>query len=557
MRELASLPTFWCRVVTSPGAWRVLRDLLFASVLLWSAVLPAQAQTASVGALIDQSCTGTRAGKNLGCTANDLTASISFTQPTATAITSCIAGQYITLDAIASLTSGSPNRYNIGLFTGQVGNDPTRNNAADQCSLGIFPTTPTPFSNFDGGAACGDFAGSSTATLQITALKVTCLPAPGTNQLGIPYVLAWDNSADASCTAASLTASTNSKCNVGLASYVTGVFVQGWIKIIKQATPASSTQTFSFTTAASPAASISPSTLTLSHGQSQTLTIPLDPAGGVQNITVTEALSAGWEQTATIVCTSPSGGSATYVTVNNANRTIAAALDATNYGAICTISNFKQTRVRTRKTVANGDTGTFNLSAQTGFGTSLSTDQGNGGATAYQQSISGAVTLTESSGSNSSITKYITAVSCTNDDTGAAVVPTTSTLTGATRSVTLTPPANADTSCLFVNTRTAALSVIKTNGVSSLAAGSTASYAITLVNGGPSDADGSTFRDPVTTGLSCTSVSCTSAVGGAVCPSAGGVTPSALQGGGIALPTFPANSTVTFSVGCLVTATGS
>lgn len=532
----------------------------FMAVLLWLALaIPgdALAQTAIVNALTDQACTGTRAAKNLGCSANDLTASISFTQPTSTAIASCIAGQVLSLDAIASLSSGSPNRYNIGLFTGQVGNDPTLNNAANQCSLGVFPTSPAPFSNFDGGAACGDFAGSSTATLQITSVKVTCLPAPGTNQLGIPYVLAWDNAADAACTATSLTASTNSKCNVGLASYVAGVYVQGWIRLVKQTNPATATQTFSFTSTSSPSVTVSPTTTwSIGHGQTQTVTFPLSPTGGAQYITLTEVLSTGWEQTATIVCTNPSGGAASYVTVNNANRTIAATLDATNYGAICTITNNKQTRVRVRKSVPGTDTGTFNLSAQTGAGTTTASNQGNGGATTYQQSFSGSVTLTETSGSNTSITKYVSGVECVNDETGAAVTPSATTLTGATRTVVYTPPANQDSSCLFTNTRTAALSVTKTNGATTVTASGTTSYTITLGNAGPSDADGAVFKDPAATGLSCTSVSCTGVTGAASCPSAGSVTVAALQGSGISLTSFPASSSITFSVGCTVTATG-
>lgn len=520
---------------------------------------PAVAQTAIVTGLTDQACVGTRAGNNRSCTANDLAASISFTQPSATAISSCVAGQVLILDAIASLQSGSPDRYNIGLFTGQTGNDPRTDNAAALCSLGVFPTTPAPFSNLGGvnSAACGDFAGSSTATLQISGIKATCLPATGTNQLGIPYVLAWDNQASGACTVPDLTASTNSKCNVGLAAYVVGVYVQGWIKIVKQTNPSTATQTFSFSSASSPSVAVSPTTSwSIGHGQAQTVTFPLHPTGGTQYITLTEVLSSGWEQTATIACTTPSGGAASYVTVNNANRTIAAAMDATNFGAICTITNNKQTRVRARKAVPNSDTGTFNLTAQTNAGSFVASNQGDGGMTAYQQSYSGSVTLTETSGSNASITKYVSGVSCVNDETGAVLTPSATTLTGATRTVVYTPPPNADSSCLFTNTRTAALTITKTNSLASVTAGTTTSYAITLANNGPSDADGATFRDAAATGLACTNVSCTGASGAASCPAGASVTVAALQGGGITLPSFPAASSITFSVTCDVTASG-
>ncbi len=100
------------------------------------------------------------------------------------------------------------------------------------------------------------------------------------------------------------------------------------------------------------------------------------------------------------------------------------------------------------------------------------------------------------------------------------------------------------------------LSVSKDNGVTSLVAGGTTTYALTVVNSGPSLADGTVVRDPAVTGLNCTSVTC-SAVGGAVCPTAGSTTIAYLQSaGGITLPTLPANSTATFALNCTVTATG-
>lgn len=535
-----------------PGVARLL-------VAGWLAVcgLPlATAQTGSVAALIDQMCAGTRAGSNLGCTANDFAASLTFNQPTANAIASCVAGQSITLDVIATLSSGSPNRFAAGAFLGQTGNLPSLNNAANMCSVGVFPSTPTPFANLDGSTACGDFLGSSTATLQITGVKVACLPAPGTNELSIPYLVAWDNQSAPSCTASNLTASTNSKCVENGSAFVVGVRVQGWIKIIKQTNPASSTQTFNFSTASSPTSVITPVNATLTGGQSQTFTFPLNPSGSVQQITVTEALSAGWESTATIACTTPSGGPAAYVTVNNANRTISGNFGGANYGAICTITNNKQTRVRARKTVPNSDTGTFDLTVQTNLASSTTPNLGNGGLTPYVQRTAGSVTVSESSGAGGSITKYVTAVACLNDDTGVPILPASSVLSGSTRSAVISPPAFADASCTFTNTRTANLAVSKANGTASLVAGQSTTYTLTASNAGPSDADGAVLIDPVAAGLVCTSVSCTAVTGAAVCPAPPGVTTAALQGAGIVLPTVPMGSSLTFSVACTVSATG-
>ena len=515
------------------------------------------AQTASITALTDQSCMGTRAGRNLGCSANDFTATAEFSQPPGSVVTSCVAGQTLTLDVISSIRSASPERYAAGVFFGQVGNLPSLNNAANLCSLGVFPSTPAPFVNLDGSAACGDFSGSSTATLAISSIKVACMPAPGTNELSIPYAVAWDQTKASSslCTPANLTAGTNAKCIESGAGFVVGLIVQGYIKITKQTNPASTTQTFSFSSVASPSAAVTPTNFILASNASQTVTFPLNRTG-VRQVTVTEALTAGWESTATIVCTSPSGGAAPYVTVNNANRTISGNFDGTNFGAICTITNNKQTRVRTIKTVANGDPGTFNLSVISGLGTTTVANQGNAGLTGYQQSLSGSVTVTETSGSNTSITKYVSAVNCINDETNAVITPTSTTLVGNTRSAVITPPANRDSSCTFTNTRSANLAISKTNGVSTLAAGSTTTYTITVSNGGPSDADGAVLKDPIATGLSCTQTSCMGASGGASCPLPGAVTIASLQGAGITLPAVPASSTVTFSVVCGVIATG-
>ena len=527
--------------------------IAFATFLLFATT--AVAQTASITALTDQSCMGTRAGNNLGCTANDFTATAQFTQPPGSTVTSCVAGQTLTLDVISTISSGSPNRYAAGVFFGQVANLPSLNNAANLCSLGVFPSAPAPFANLDGSTACGDFLGNSSATLRISSIKVACTPAPGTNELSIPYAVAWDNQVAPACTPATLTASTNSKCIESGAGFVAGVVVQGFIKITKQTNPAVTTQTFSFSSVASPSATVTPTNFILASNASQTVTFPLNTTG-FRQVTVTEALSAGWESTATIVCTSPSGGAAPYMTVNNANRTISGNFDRTNFGAICTVTNNKQTRVRALKSVPNGDTGTFNLSVVSGLGTTTAANQGNAGFSIYQQSLSGSVTVSETSGSNTSLTKYVTAINCINDETNAVITPASTAVVGNTRSAVISPPSNTDSSCAFTNTRSANLAITKTNGVNSVIAGSTTTYTITVTNSGPSDADGALLKDPLATGLNCTQAICLSATGGASCPTAGNVTIASLQGAGIVLPVLPASSTLTFSLVCGVIATG-
>ena len=102
--------------------------------------------------------------------------------------------------------------------------------------------------------------------------------------------------------------------------------------------------------------------------------------------------------------------------------------------------------------------------------------------------------------------------------------------------------------------RTANVSITKTNGTSTVASGGSTTYSLTVLNSGPSDASGSVLRDPAVTGLSCTTLSCAVGSGAAVCPV--GLTASSLASPGITLPTLPANSSLVFSLGCTVTATG-
>jgi len=127
---------------------------------------------------------------------------------------------------------------------------------------------------------------------------------------------------------------------------------------------------------------------------------------------------------------------------------------------------------------------------------------------------------------------------------------------------TVAPPATAIDPNPGNNTGTAAvtvplpadLRVSKTNGVGTVTSGTTTSYTITVSNLGPNSANGSVLTDPPATGLNCTSVACTAASGGAICPAS--PTIAQLQGAGIVLPTLPGGSSLSFVVTCGVTASG-
>jgi large repetitive protein len=108
---------------------------------------------------------------------------------------------------------------------------------------------------------------------------------------------------------------------------------------------------------------------------------------------------------------------------------------------------------------------------------------------------------------------------------------------------------NTDT---VVVTPSVNLTISKTDGLSDLPAGTTTTYTITLANSGSSAANRAVLQDPVAPGLSCSTVSCSTT--GATCPTAP-VTAAALQAG-LAIASFPANSSSTFLVDCAMTATG-
>ena len=100
----------------------------------------------------------------------------------------------------------------------------------------------------------------------------------------------------------------------------------------------------------------------------------------------------------------------------------------------------------------------------------------------------------------------------------------------------------------------ATLTIAKINAGTTLVAGQTTGYTITVANLGPGAAGGTTLTDPVAPGLSCTVNPTCAVAGGAVCPASLPI--ATLQGTGLVIPTFPSGSTATFALTCGVTATG-
>jgi|GEM_PF-6411540 len=115
---------------------------------------------------------------------------------------------------------------------------------------------------------------------------------------------------------------------------------------------------------------------------------------------------------------------------------------------------------------------------------------------------------------------------------------------GVTGSVTNTasvshPDSNGGTPQTATDTDTVAvvagLQIAKSDGVTSVVAGTNTTYSISVTNGGPSTINGAVVKDVAGVGLTLLSVTCGSASGGAVCPAPASVTVAALAGAGITI----------------------
>jgi uncharacterized repeat protein (TIGR01451 family) len=128
----------------------------------------------------------------------------------------------------------------------------------------------------------------------------------------------------------------------------------------------------------------------------------------------------------------------------------------------------------------------------------------------------------------------------------------TATVTAPTGATDPTPGNNSAT--VVDAPSLANLTITKTDSKTTTISGATNTYTIVVNNAGPSAANGAVVTDPSIAGLSCATLTCAVTTGAAVCPAA--PTVAALQGAGVTIPTLPATSSVTLTLTCGATATG-
>jgi uncharacterized repeat protein (TIGR01451 family) len=169
----------------------------------------------------------------------------------------------------------------------------------------------------------------------------------------------------------------------------------------------------------------------------------------------------------------------------------------------------------------------------------------------------------------SGVTHTLTIVATVNTNgTTTASYVNTAAVTGSNQAGTVTvipltdpvPGNNTSTASVTVS-RTANLAIAKTNGTTTLVAGNTTAYTITVSNLSGFNVANSVVRDPVAPGLSCTAApTCAVVTGTANCPvagvAAGQLSMANLQGAGVLIPLLSVGASVAFVVTCGVTATG-
>jgi uncharacterized repeat protein (TIGR01451 family) len=480
----------------------------FAAILLQVAPAPVRAQT--VTAVQDTTCAGTRSGSALGCTAGEFTVGATFTAQAGTP-SFCNAGEVFTFDASLSLSGSNANRYDMGFFVGQAGNAPTA--VGGVCSAAIFPTTPSPFQNFDGDT-CGDYLAGGVTNPVVQSLKVVC-SATTNSDLTIPYVLTYQqNSGGQVCTSAGrqgdttvlagdVKSTSGSKCNAGSATLqISSVPVQvgGYVDVTKQTLPDADTQPFTYT-ATGPAGSTvgymiggvltnnHTNTATFSLTDGQTARVYMSVLTTARTLTIVEQSGgqpAHWQGDASISCAAAPGHGSPTLTTDNTTRQIQATLTATNSGATCTVTNTKRPKVTLLKNVAGrlyaadqfsvtvsgaGSTTLTNTSdvailasattiTTTGAGTGNFSNATN---PSFYATASQVLTLTDAmaAGSTSALSAYNTSLTCTNAYSGPGAttgLPSAS----AVSTYNLTPAPGDDITCTYTNTPKAKLTLAKT-----------------------------------------------------------------------------------------------
>lgn len=479
-------------------------------------------------------CIGDRSG-NLNCTANDIEiASVTVNNN----VTTCRAGDPVTIDLTANLHVNAQNRHDVGIFLALDGRSPLTPSSAGgsaSCKVSGIPMSPTPFADLDSNI-CGDFDrdGLPQGTSASTALgTMTVLCQPGsTGRLVIPAVVSWDvggscptpAQAPGGVAAQYVTASSPSKCESGILADIP-VTVQGKISITKQTEPNGATGSFGFTATGT---GVTPTSFSLSDNGTQVLTTG-DLTTFASSYVVTEAALAGFSSSAQISCVDRDGDPQTsFVTVDTANRQLTLSMSANPTAGLsevyCTFTNTKNSSITVVKNTVGGD-GTFAFTGSSSFNITTS---GGTGQYVISPLSPGQYSVSESAPSGWDLSALV----C-NDPTG------DTTVASGTASIALA--AGENVTCTFTDTARGSLQIAKTtvggdgtfsfssapalSGLSTIttSGGTSTPVTMTVVPGSYS------VTETVPTGWDLTAVNCTPSAAGSLSGSTETITVAAGQ----------------------------
>jgi uncharacterized repeat protein (TIGR01451 family) len=150
-------------------------------------------------------------------------------------------------------------------------------------------------------------------------------------------------------------------------------------------------------------------------------------------------------------------------------------------------------------------------------------------------------------GSVSPVADYAISLTCTNASVGGSSTALPTNQAVSTYSFPTLHYGDA-INCLFTDSANRTNLTIAKTGPSTVGAGGAVRYLLVVTDQGPLAASGALVQDPAVANFTATTVTCTAASGGAVCPTAAQLTIANLQGPGIAIPTLPTGGSVTLAV---------
>ncbi|WP_226701811.1 hypothetical protein [Microbulbifer elongatus] len=456
---------------------KAMRKLIAGGALALLAVPAATQVITTTNAVQGLSCAGTRYGSDLNCSAGEFTVEPVFSAEPGTP-PFCVAGEEFLFRVDIGLSGSNADRYDVGFFVGEAGNDPRSSDASQSCSVATFPTNPLPW--FDKTPAntansCGDYTKRGDDDVRVDKIRVLCQGDATTGALQVPFVLTYNQNEQASCAVPSdVEPGSKSKCNSGV-SLVSGdvkVFSGAHVDVTKQTEPDGDGQEFTYTASGPSGSKVivrradgsytdtiasagNTATFTLSDGETARVFITALPTA--QRLVISEQLETGWDSTALISCSDQRGDPV--VTVDEANRSITADLDEDNSAAACTITNRKLPQVTVTKT-SLGDSGSFTFTGSNGWSdqtiSTASAGASVSGSAQYLAALGVATDLVETPQAG----WRLASVNCSGLASGGSASADLATQTVTLDAAAVSEP-GAEIGCTFTNVRQRNLTVTK------------------------------------------------------------------------------------------------